>query len=341
MKAAVTTGPDQMEFREVPAAEPGEAEVMLETQVVGLCGSDIHLLHGDHPYVRYPIIQGHEFSAIVAGVGPGQAGTLRPGDLVAVEPLRPCATCLSCRRGHPNCCRLLKVVGAHIDGALRESLVVPTASCYPVGDLPADLAALVEPTSIGLQAVTRAGVAAGDQVVVLGAGPIGQTATMAAADLGAQVLAVDLLDNRLATARHLGADVTVNARTDDVAGAVKDWAGDDGPVAVIEATGQPSLVRLAVDLVAHSGTVVVVGITNTEVSLPVVDFSRKEINLLGSRNNAGVFGKSVDLVRRHRDVAKQMITHRFAFDAAPEALRFASEHPQEAGKVQVLIGASS
>jgi L-gulonate 5-dehydrogenase len=338
MKAAVTTGPGQLEFRDVPAAEPGPAEVVVRTQVVGLCGSDIHLFHGDHPYVRFPVIQGHEFSAVVAELGPEQPGDLRPGDLVAVEPLRPCGTCLACRRGHGNCCRSLEVAGAHIDGALRESLVVPAASCYRVGDLPADLAALVEPTSIGLQAVARSGVGAGDQVVILGAGPIGQTAAMAAADRGAEVLAVDLLDNRLATARGLGAAVTVNASREDVTAAVQAWAGADGPVAVIEATGQPSLVRLAVDLVAHSGTVVVVGITSQDVTLPVVDFSRKEINLLGSRNNAGRFGEAVDLVRRHRDAAGSMITHRFAFGEVPAAMELAAGHPQEAGKVQVRIG---
>lgn len=338
MKAAVTTGPGRMEFREVPPAEPGPAEVVVRTQVVGLCGSDIHLFHGDHPYVRYPVIQGHEFSAVVAELGPDQPGGLRPGDLVAVEPLRPCGTCLACRRGHGNCCRNLEVAGAHIDGALRESLVVPTASCYRVGDLPADLAALVEPVSIGLQAATRSGVGAGDQVVILGAGPIGQTAAMAAADRGAGVLAVDLLDNRLATARRLGAAVTVNASSEDVTAAVRRWAGADGPVAVIEATGQPALVRLAVDLVAHSGTVVVVGITTQDVSLPVVDFSRKEINLLGSRNNAGLFGEAVDLVRRHRDAASTMITHRFSFGEVPAAMELAAGHPQEAGKVQVRVG---
>jgi L-gulonate 5-dehydrogenase len=338
MKAAVTTGPGRMEFRDVPAAEPGPGEVVVRTQVVGLCGSDIHLFHGDHPYVRFPVIQGHEFSAVVAELGPDQPGGLRPGDLVAVEPLRPCGSCLACRRGHGNCCRSLEVAGAHIDGALRESLVVPASSCYPAGDLPADLAALVEPTSIGLQAVSRSGVRAGDQVVILGAGPIGQTAAMAAADRGAEVLAVDLLDNRLATARRLGAAVTVNASSEDVAAAVARWAGADGPVAVIEATGQPSLVRLAVDLVAHSGTVVVVGITSQDVTLPVVDFSRKEINLLGSRNNAGLFGESVDLVRRHRDTASSMITHRFAFGEVPAAMELAAGHPQEAGKVQVRVG---
>jgi len=341
MKAAVTTKPGHLEIKEVPAGHPGPGEVLLDIQVVGLCGSDVHLFRGDHPYVRYPAIQGHEFSAVVAEVGPGKPGCLRAGDLVAVEPLRPCGNCLACRRGHPNCCRDLAVVGAHIDGALSESLVVPASSCYVVGDLPPDLAALVEPTSIGLQAVTRSGISAGDQVIVLGAGPIGQTATMAATDLGARVLAVDLLDNRLAIARQVGAEVTINASSQDVAVAVTQWAGEDGPVAVIEATGQPELIRLAVGMVAHSGTVVVVGITMKEVTLPVVDFSRKEINLLGSRNNAGLFGQAVELVRRHREHARHMITHRFGFSDVLAAMTLAAERPQEAGKVLVSIGAAA
>jgi L-gulonate 5-dehydrogenase len=341
MKAAVTTGPGHLEFREVRANQPGPGEVLLAIQVVGLCGSDVHLFQGDHPYVRYPAIQGHEFSAIVAGLGPEQPGGPHVGDLVAVEPLRPCGACLACARGHPNCCRNLAVVGAHIDGALCEFLIAPVASCYPVGDLPADLAALVEPTSIGLQAVTRAGITSGDQVVVMGAGPIGQTATLAATDLGAEVLAVDLLDNRLAIIRQLGAAITVNATSQDVAGEVREWAGEDGPVAVIEATGQPELIRLAVDLVAHSGTVVVVGITMKETTLPVVDFSRKEINLLGSRNNSGLFGASVDLVSRHRDQVRHMITHRFGFAEASAAMELAAGRPQETGKVLIRIGTAA
>ena len=169
--------------------------------------------------------------------------------------------------------------------AWPSSWFVPAASCYPAGDLTADLAALAEPVSIGLQAVSRAAVVAGDQVVVLGAGPIGQTAAMAAADRGARVLAVDRLANRLKIAAELGAEVTVNGSAQDVASAVQAWAGPDGPAVVIEATGLPALIRLGVDLVAHSGTVVIVGITTDEVSLPVAEFTRKELNVLGSRNN--------------------------------------------------------
>jgi L-gulonate 5-dehydrogenase len=340
MRAAVTYEPGRMEVRDVSPPAPGSGEVLLETQVVGICGSDVHLFLGDHPYSRFPGVQGHEFSAVVAELGAGDTGTLQVGDLVAVEPLRSCGTCLACRRGHPNCCRELAVMGAQIDGALAEQIAAPAASCYPVGDLPADIAALVEPTSIGLQTVSRAGVQAGDQVVVLGTGPIGQTATLAAADRGARVLAVDILPNRLAIAAELGAEVTVNSAESSAADAVHDWAGPDGPAIVIDATGLPSLIRMAVEIVAHSGTVVIVGITTQQVSLPVTEFTRKELNVLGSRNNAGLFGESVDLVSRHRERAAQMISHRFGFADVAEAVQLAADHPDEAAKVLVRIGAA-
>jgi L-gulonate 5-dehydrogenase len=338
MKAAVTEAPGRVAIQEVAKPQPGPGEVLLGVQVVGICGSDVHLFHGEHPYSRFPGIQGHEFSAIVTELGPGVTSGPEPGSLVAVEPLRPCGRCLACRRGHPNACRELAVLGAHIDGALAEHLAVPAASCYPAGDLPADLAALAEPVSIGLQAVSRAGITAADQVVVLGAGPIGQAATLAAADRGARVMAVDRLANRLAIAGVLGAEVTVNSLSADVEAAVRDWAGTDGPVAVVEATGLPELIQLGARVVAHSGTVVIVGITTREVPLPVADFTRKELNVIGSRNNAGLFGQAVDLVRRHRGQVTEMISHRYPFPEVADALALATSHPDQANKVLINVG---
>jgi len=338
MKAAVTYQPGRLEIRDVPEQDPGDGEVRLATEVVGICGSDVHLFRGDHPYSRFPGVQGHEFSARVAQLGLGDTGGLGVGDLVAVEPLLPCRQCLACRRGHPNCCRQLAVIGAHTDGALAEQIIVPAANCFPASGLSAELAALAEPTSIGLQAVNRGGVMAGDQVVVLGAGAIGQTATLAAADRGARVLAVDLLPNRLAIAAELGAERTVNSATTDLADAVNDWVGIDGPTVVIDATGLPALIRLAAELVAHSGTVVIVGITTRDVSLPVADFTRKELNIHGSRNNAGLFGEAIDLVSRHREQALKMISHRFGFEDVGQAMQLAADHPDEAAKVLVTVG---
>jgi L-gulonate 5-dehydrogenase len=337
MKAAVTLGPEHMELRLVPDIGPGPGQALLSVCVVGLCGSDVHLYRGTHPYSRFPTVQGHELSGVVEALADDYDGTLRVGDLVAVEPFTPCGTCIACRRGHANCCTNLAVLGAHVDGALVERIAMDASSCYPVGALDVETAALVEPVSIGLQAVVRSGATSGDTVVVMGAGPIGQAIVLAAHDRGASVMAVDILDNRLALAAEMGADVTVNTSGRDMEKEVRKWTAGEGPTVVIEATGVGHLLRSAVDMVAPSGTVVVVGISNDEVPLSVAAFTRKELNLLGSRNNTGLFGAAVDLVQRNRDRVAHLVTHRFKFDETPEALSFVMGHADEAEKVLVMV----
>ncbi len=337
MKAAVTLGPEHMELRSVADIEPGPGQAVLSVCVVGLCGSDVHLYRGTHPYSRFPTIQGHELSGVVRELAEDYDGTLSVGDLVAVEPFIPCGACIACRRGHPNCCTNLAVLGAHVDGALVERIAMDVNACYPVDQLDVETAALVEPVSIGLQAVVRSGATNGDTVVVIGAGPIGQAVVLAAQDRGASVMAVDLLDNRLALAAQMGAEVTVNTSVHELAAEVDEWTAGEGPTVVIEATGVGRLLRSAVDLVAPSGTVVVVGISNDEVPLSVATFTRKEINLLGSRNNKGLFGSAVDLVQRNRDRVAQLVTHRFKFDETPEAISFVMTHSDVAEKVLVVV----
>lgn len=337
MRAALTTGPGEMALRDLPAPEAGPGQVLVSVGAVGLCGGDIHIYRGRHPYATYPLVQGHEFCGTVLSFGPDYTGPLRPGELVAIEPLLPCGTCFACRRGHSNCCSELKVMGAHVGGALAEEVVVPAACCYPVGDLPVELAALVEPVSIGLQAVVRSGAAAGDQVLVLGAGPIGQAVTICAADRGAEVMVVDKLANRLELAAHLGATRVVDVSQESVEGAVKSWTCGEGPAVVVEATGVPALIRQAADVVAPSGTVVVVGISLEDVSLSVLDFTRKELNVLGSRNNDGLFAEAVETVRRSPGRVAQLITHRFPFEEAPRAMELLRDHPEKAEKVLVIL----
>jgi L-gulonate 5-dehydrogenase len=337
MKAAVTLSPEHMELRDVPEVRAGAGQALLAVCAVGLCGSDVHLFKGTHPYSRFPTVQGHEFSGVVEALGEGYEGPLRIGDLVAVEPSRTCGYCVACRRGHRNCCVNVATMGAHVDGALADHVAVAAASCYRVGPLGYETAALVEPVSIGLQAVVRSGATSADRLLVIGAGPVGQAIVLAARDRGATIMAADLLDNRLALAAAMGADLTVNTSRQDLTAAVADWTEGEGPTVVVEATGVPGLVRAAVDLVAPSGTVVVVGISTEEVALPVALFTRKEINLVGSRNNNGLFGSAVDLVQRNEELVASWITHRFPFAEAPDAVRFAMTHASEAEKVLVVV----
>lgn len=338
MRAAVTLAPGSIELQEVEEPIPGPGDAVVAVRSVGLCGSDIHFFGGHHPYARYPQIQGHEVSGLVESLPVGYAGSCQPGDLVVMEPLRSCGHCFPCRRGRTNCCVHLQVLGVHSAGGLAERMVVPATCLYRAQGISVDLAALVEPTSIGLEANTRAGTSAGDQVLVFGAGPIGLTSSVAALDRGADVLVVDQLSNRLSIASALGVRRVVDTQTDDLAAQVEEWTGAEGPAVVIETTGVPALLRQGTELVAPSGTVVVVGLSEQEVNLPVIDFSRKELNVIGSRNSAGIFDEAVRLVARRMESLAQLVTHRFSFDQAPEAMRFVSENREIATKVLVTSG---
>jgi L-gulonate 5-dehydrogenase len=341
VREAVTVAPGRIEVRETAAPPPpASGDALVEIAAVGLCGSDLELFRGTDPYSHFPVRQGHEYSGHVAELGAGYSGRLVPGDLVAVEPLLPDGTCIACRRGHPNCCVNLRVTGGQIDGAFIERFEMPVNNLYEVNDLTPAQAAFVEPVSIGLQMVTRSGIEAGDQVVIFGAGPIGQSVMLAARDRGARVLAVDRIDRRLALARELGAEETADASVDP-AEAVRSWTGGDGPVAVFEATGSPLVLRMALEIVAHAGTVVLAGTPTQEVSIPPFLIVYKELNVLGSRNNNGVFGEAVEIVRRNLRLVDRLITHTFPLERVQEAMEFAIANPHLAEKVMIAVSPSA
>jgi L-gulonate 5-dehydrogenase len=324
-----------MHIEEVDAPAVSAGQARIDVSVVGLCGSDYHLFSGEHPYASYPQTQGHEFAGTVLELAPDYTGPVKVGDVVAVEPLVADGTCFACRHGHYNACANLKVMGAHIPGALADQVVVATSALYPVGDLDIELAALVEPVSVGLQAVVRGRVSTGDTVVILGAGPIGLAATLAASARGARVLVADLLPERLESARVMGASEVVDTSKSDLAEAVQAFTAQDGAAVVIDATGVPALIRLAFDIIAPSGAIVLVGISDREVSIPVIEFTRKEVNVYGSRNNTSLFGEAVELVRSHQNQLRTWITHRITLEEVPTMIEFAINHPESVEKMLV------
>ena len=337
MKAVHTVAAYQMKVVQEPVPVPGPMEALVQIEAVGLCGSDYSYYKGEHPYASYPQVQGHEACGIIKILPDGYAGPIEIGDRVAIEPLLPCGVCYPCRKHRPNCCTNLKVLGAHTRGTLVEYASIPISSLYRANHLVAELAALVEPMSIGLHAVLRGAVKENDHVLVFGAGPIGQAVTLAASDRGARVFVVDQVPSRLMLADALGAERTMLS-AEDVITAVTDWTGGDGPGIVFEATGVPSVIRSAVELVASSGTVVIIGLSKKEVSLPIIEFTRKELTILGSRNNAGIFEQAVDLVNRNSERVQQLVTHRFRLDDTETAIKFAIENPHEVEKVIIQVG---
>lgn len=338
MLAAVTRGENTMELVDVPApGEPGPGEVLLRPEIVGVCGSDVHIFHGDLGDDVFPRIQGHEISAVVDAVGPG-SDHVRQGDRVAVWPVLACGRCYPCSIGRQNVCANIAIIGAHVDGALQERLRVPASQVFAVGDMAPAVTAFVEPTSIGVRTVVRARVEAGDRVVVLGAGPIGQAVCLAAGDLGATVLMADVVPERLEHARAMGAQEIVCGDAAAVADQVREWAGGDGVAVLIETTGVPAVVRSAFDVVAPAGRLVLVALSHHEVSLPLMDFPIRELDVLGvSCCNAGEFAAAVDLVRRNEDAVARLITDEFAFERAPDALRYVAGGSPELMKAVITV----
>ena len=337
MRAAVTQGESVMELVELPwPGEPGEGEVVLRPEVVGVCGSDVHLFHGRLGQV-FPRIQGHEISAVVEAVGPG-SDRVGPGDRVAVWPVLACGRCYPCSIGRENVCANIAIIGAHVDGALQERLCVAASQVFAVGDMAPAVTAFVEPASIGVRTVVRARVTAEDRVVVLGAGPIGQAVCLAARDRGAAVLLADRVPERLEHARAMGAQEVVCGDAAAVAGSLREWAGDDGVTVLIETTGVPAVVRSAMEVTAPAGRLVLVALSHEDVSLPLGDFPIKELDVLGvSCCNASEFADAVDLVRRHEDAVARLITDEFAFERAPEALAYVAGGAPELMKAVIQV----
>ena len=209
MRQAVMTQPGKIEFGEVEAPVPGKGEILLRIKRIGVCGTDVHVWHGKHPFTSYPVVQGHEFSAVVESVGPGVT-RVKPGMKATGAPQQVCGTCNPCKRGDYHICDRLKVRGFQAPGCAQDLFVLPEERIVPFPEaLSFDQGALIEPASVAAHSTGRARSLVGRNVAVFGAGTIGNLVAQAARCRGAKkVLITDLSDFRLQKAREVGVDVT-------------------------------------------------------------------------------------------------------------------------------------
>ena len=325
-----------MEMADVePPGEPGPGEVIVRPRAVGICGSDFHLFAGELGD-QFPRVQGHEVGAVVEAVGPDCERGLGRGDSVALHPLSACGRCYACRIGRYNVCPNFSLIGIHADGGLQEMLRVPASLVYPTTERRPAVVALVEPLSIAVRTVNRARIEPGERVAILGAGPIGQAIGLLAAERGGSVLMVDRLERRLALGSGLGAEVLPWTTPEDVIGRLREWSGGEGPEVVVDATGVPDAIRAGMEAVVSAGRLVLVGISHHDVSLRAFGFVEKELDVLGvSCCKGDEFGEAVAFVERHGDRLESLVTQEFPLERAPEALRWAMEHPGDSMKVVI------
>ena len=334
MRAAITVDRCRIEVQKVPDPEPAPDEALLRIGAVGLCGTDLHMWAGERPGIGFPLRQGHEIGAVVERLpADGSGRHLAVGDVVAVDPSIPCGDCRVCRRGNWPACARFSAYGVARPGGLAEAMAVPADHLYPVPGVPVEAAALVEPVSVAAMALQRSGVRGGERMVVLGAGPIGLGLVLCAAAAGVEVLVADPLPARLAVAKDLGADAVVDVTGDLLDAAVRKWAGEPGADAVVEASGAGTAVRDCVGLVGRGGRLVIVGLGQAEVRIPVSRLLFDGVQVTGSR--AGLFPEAVRVVAGRPEAALRLVSHRFPLASAGQA--FAQAHDRAAETVKVLV----
>lgn len=342
MRAARTVSKETIEYVDLPTPVPNPGEAVIRIEHVTLCGTDLHIWEDDYT-TELPIIQGHELAGTVVDVAQGVT-RVKVGDRVAIDPLRACGECAACRRGKSNVCPDLVVLGCYCDGGLAEEIAWEAERLHVLPkSMPTDIAPLAEPFAIALQAVRRGRAAAGDTVLVLGAGPIGLLASLALSDLGATVIAADTLPDRLALARRFGAqetilvDPAVEFPGPDGAAIIERLTGGEGPDLVIEATGVPISLANAVRTVAAGGRITQVGIAKRDVTFPMHLLPFKEIDIVGSRNSEGLIPECLEIIARHPETVRSLITHRFDFDDLDAAYRTMGDRSIPVGKIAIDI----
>jgi 2-desacetyl-2-hydroxyethyl bacteriochlorophyllide A dehydrogenase len=311
----LTTGPAQ-----TPAPGPGEVE--LAPAYVGICGTDLHIFHGDmDARVKTPAVIGHEMSGRVVRVGSGVAG-FAPGDPVTVMPLRWDGTCPACLRGNSHVCQNLDFIGIDSPGAMQQRWTVPAATLVRLPEsLPLDRAALVEPTAVAVHDVGRAEVRDGEHVVVVGGGPVGVLIALVAQAAGGQVRVVEPSGHRRRLAERLGLS-TWDPAAADVAQLVQDWTGGAGADVAFEVSGAEAGVQTAVDSLAVRGRLCLVAIHPRPREVNLHRFFWRELTLIGARlYDRSDFETAVRLVADGTIPADQLISKVVPLAEAPSAFQ--------------------
>jgi 2-desacetyl-2-hydroxyethyl bacteriochlorophyllide A dehydrogenase len=316
MKTIVLERPGELRRTETKlAGDLPAGSALVRVNRVGVCGTDWHAYRGKQPFFSYPRVLGHELGVVVEKLNDPNSA-LRLGDRCAVEPYLNCGKCVACRMGKPNCCVNLKVMGVHVDGGMRERIVVPAMKLHRSQKLSLEELALVEPLGIGCHAADRAGVVRDEWVLVIGAGPIGLSVIPFARAFGGRVIVMDVSAKRLEfCAKNMPVERTIDGLKTDALATLKEITSDELPTCVIDATGNPQSMARCFELAAHGGRIVFVGLFQGDLTFNDPNFHRRELTVMSSRNSRPEdFERIIAMVEGGEIDTKPWITHRVNVD---------------------------
>ncbi len=338
MRQVVLTAPEKLEFREVAdlkAADLKANEILLRVKRIGICGSEIHSYHGEHPATFYPVVQGHEYSAEVVAVG-ADVTKVKAGDNAVARPQLVCGECAPCRRGQYNVCEKLRVQAFQADGAAQDLFIVPEDRVVKLPEgVSLDYGAMVEPAAVGAHSTLRAGDLRGKNVVVSGAGAIGNLVAQFALSRGAKrVLITDVSDLRLDIARKCGIADTANVTRTPLKEAVKEVFGDEGFQVGFEVAGVESSIRSLMECIEKGSTIVIVAVFAKDPALSMFYLGEHELSLVGTMMYRHEdYEYAVEAITKGTINLEPLISNRFSFEEFDDAYKFIAENRTTSMKV--------
>lgn len=339
MKQQLMTEPRKITFRTIPVPKPGPDQVLVKIKKIGVCGSDIHVFHGTHPYTAYPVTQGHEVSGQIVELGE-YVQELQVGQRVTIEPQIFCGRCYPCLHGKYNLCEKLKVMGFQTTGTASEYFVVDASKVTP---LPENLTysdgAMIEPLAVTIHAAKRFPNLKGAKAVVLGCGPIGILLIQSLKALGAaQVLATDISDSRLELAKSLGADFVVNTLKEDYARALLSAFGPDKADVIYECAGTDITMDQAIQNARKGSTIILVAVFGKRANVDLAKLNDSELDLNTSmmyRHEDYV--DAIGLVQEGKIQLKPLQSAHFAFEDYQKAYEYIDNNRECTMKVLIDV----
>jgi len=332
------TSPGVIEFNEVPdIPAPGPKEVLLKIQRIGICGSDIHVFHGEHPATPYPVVQGHEYSAIVEAVGEN-VKDIKPGMQATAWPQLVCGKCGPCKRGQYNACQDLKVQGFQAPGVAQDYFLVPAHRVIPFPEtMTLEQGALLEPAAVGAHSTSRTSGIEGKNVVVSGAGTIGNLVAQFAKARGAsKVLITDISDFRLDIAKQCGIEAGLNVAKTTFAEGVKQYFGNEGFQIGFEAAGVEASLHALMANVEKGGDIVILGVYAKDPTINMYYLGEHELNVFGSMMYRDEdYLAAVEMISTGKIKTDPLISKHFPFEKYYEAYKYIEKQGDKTMKVMI------
>ena len=337
MRQATMIEPGNIQFGEVPAPAPGSTDVLLRIQRIGVCGSDIHVWHGKHPFTPYPVVQGHEFSALIEKVGEN-VKWVQPGMRATARPQLVCGQCKPCLRGDYHVCQNLRVQGFQAPGCAQDLFVVPEDRLilFP-NSMSFEQGALIEPASVGAHSTGRASDLKGKNVVVTGAGTIGNlVAQFVQARSAGKVLITDISEFRLDIARACGIQYTANTAKESFEGAIDRVFGDEGFQTGFEAAGVPQTITDLIQHIEKGSEIIILGVYEENPTINMGFVGEHELKLIGSlMYRHEDYEEAVEFLSKNKIITEPLVTKHFPFEQYVDAYHYIEEMGDKTMKVMI------